>query len=339
MNFKIFVIITVLACAILSVQAESPHGKALKIDCVTCHQTENWTSIKENGFNHNTTDFPLTGQHKAVSCKKCHTTNVFTDSKSECISCHADVHEGSVGKDCERCHNTDTWIVTNIREIHQNQGFSLLGAHANTDCFRCHTSNTKLRFDKLNADCYACHKTEYYATKSPNHVQAGFDKDCNRCHNMNGYNWAGSGYNHNFFPLKGGHNIDCASCHKNGSYKGLSNECVSCHLTDYNNAKNPAHASANFSKDCKSCHSINGWAPATFDHDAQYFPIYSGKHKGEWSSCKDCHTNAASYADFTCTNCHEHSKSRMDNEHDDVRNYVYNSKNCYSCHPRGRADD
>jgi hypothetical protein len=29
----------------------------------------------------------------------------------------------------------------------------------------------------------------------------------------------------------------------------------------------------------------------------------------------------------------------MNNEHDDVGGYVYESQACYSCHPDGRADD
>jgi len=337
MNLKLFFALILWICIVGMTNAASPHGKELKIDCATCHQTENWTKIKEKGFNHNQTKFPLTGQHVAVSCKNCHSSLVFSDAKTECNSCHNDVHEGTVGKDCEQCHTTNTWIVSNIRQIHQNQGFTLLGAHATADCNRCHLSTQKLRFEKINSDCFSCHKSKYYATANPNHIQAGFDTGCNRCHNVQSPDWAGKGYNHNFFPLYGGHDIDCKSCHKTG-YKGLSNECVSCHLTDYNNAKNPAHASANFSKDCKSCHSIKAWKPATFNHDKQYFPIYSGSHKGEWNNCNECHTNANNYADFTCTNCHEHSKSRMDSKHDDVRNYVYNSKNCYSCHPTGKAD-
>jgi len=28
----------------------------------------------------------------------------------------------------------------------------------------------------------------------------------------------------------------------------------------------------------------------------------------------------------------------MDSEHSGRTNYVYNSANCYSCHPNGRAD-
>jgi hypothetical protein len=337
MSYRIQLIIFSLFSFINLINASSPHGKDFKIDCSTCHQTENWTKIKENGFNHNKTNFPLTGQHKSLNCKKCHSTLVFTDTKAECNACHNDMHEGSVGKDCERCHTTSTWVVNNIREIHQNQGFPLLGAHATSDCNRCHISSTKLRFEKISSDCYACHKTEYYATSTPNHKEAGFDTDCSRCHNMNSYDWSGKGYNHNFFPLSGGHKIDCINCHKDG-YKGLSSECVSCHLADYTATKNPAHATANFSKDCKLCHTINSWKPASFDHDSQYFPIYSGTHRGEWSNCNECHKNTNNYADFSCIDCHEHSKSKMDSEHRGERDYVYNSKNCLSCHPRGKAD-
>lgn len=320
-----------------SVKAASPHGKDFKIDCATCHQTENWESIKENGFNHNKTNFPLTGQHKDVSCRKCHSSLKFSEAKSECATCHSDMHEATVGRDCEKCHTTNSWIVNNIRQIHQQEGFPLLGAHYTADCNRCHSSSTKLRFENIRSDCYSCHFTEYESTTTPNHKSAGFDTDCSRCHNMTGQNWAGTGYNHNFFPLTGGHSIDCNSCHTQG-YKGLSSDCVSCHLSDYNATTNPAHVTASFSKECKSCHSINAWKPATFNHDSQFFPIYSGKHKGEWNSCTDCHANANNYSDFTCTNCHEHNKTSMDNEHRGKNGYVYNSKNCFSCHPRGKAD-
>ncbi|MEA4937137.1 hypothetical protein SDC9_86477 [bioreactor metagenome] len=334
---KYIFIFLLAVCACTLAKAASPHGKEFKIDCATCHQTNNWENIKQNGYNHNKTNFPLTGQHKIISCKKCHTTLRFSEAKSECSTCHADIHEGTVGKDCERCHTTNSWIVNNIRQIHQQEGFPLLGPHNTADCNRCHLSSTKLRFDNIRSDCYACHSSEYESTTNPNHKSVGFDTDCERCHNLTGQNWLGSGYNHNFFPLKGGHEIECNRCHTQG-YKGLSSECVSCHLTDYNTATNPSHVTANFSKECNTCHSINSWKPATFNHDSQFFPIYSGKHRGEWESCTDCHTNTNNYSSFTCTNCHEHNKTSMDNKHRGRSGYVYNSVNCYSCHPRGKAD-
>jgi hypothetical protein len=38
---------------------------------------------------------------------------------------------------------------------------------------------------------------------------------------------------------------------------------------------------------------------------------------------------------FSCTTCH--LKSQTDSKHQGKSGYVYNSANCYACHPRGRA--
>ena len=46
---------------------------------------------------------------------------------------------------------------------------------------------------------------------------------------------------------------------------------------------------AGFSTDCLLCHNMVTWLGATFDHDSEYFPIYSGAHRGRWSSCATCH--------------------------------------------------
>jgi formate dehydrogenase maturation protein FdhE len=93
---------------------------------------------------------------------------------------------------------------------------------------------------------------------------------------------------------------------------------------------------AMFPKDCLQCHTTSSWSGAVFTHS--WFPIYSGSHRGRWSSCSDCHTNSNDYAVFSCTNCHEHAKTEMDSKHSGVSNYVYNSANCYSCHPTGQSD-
>jgi hypothetical protein len=60
---------------------------------------------------------------------------------------------------------------------------------------------------------------------------------------------------------------------------------------------------------------------------------------GQWSNCNECHTNSSNFSVFSCINCHEHNKSRMDDKHKGERGYVYNSQNCYSCHPRGKSED
>ena len=48
----------------------------------------------------------------------------------------------------------------------------------------------------------------------------------------------------------------------------------------YMATQNPNHQTSGFSTDCVACHTTNpDWTPAEFDHDGQYFPIYSGKHR------------------------------------------------------------
>ena len=127
---------------------------------------------------------------------------------------------------------------------------------------------------------------------------------------------------------------NCAECH-NGDYNQTPNTCYGCHADDYNQTTNPNHVSAQFDTECQTCHTELAWTPSTFDHDNQYFPIYSGKHSGEWNTCNECHTVPSNYAVFSCIDCHEHNQNDMDDEHQGISGYAYNSEACLSCHPDG----
>jgi nitrate/TMAO reductase-like tetraheme cytochrome c subunit len=166
-------------------------------------------------------------------------------------------------------------------------------------------------------------------------VTANFPQDCSICHNTSA--WTPASFNHALtrFPLTGAHiSVACTSCHSNGVYAGTPTDCYSCHSREYTTTTDPNHVAAGFPRDCSTCHSTAAWTGATFTH-AQ-FPIYSGTHAGRWSSCGDCHTNSSNYAVFSCTtSCHD--KTATDSNHRGVSGYVYNSANCYSCHPSGRA--
>lgn len=321
--------------------SDSPHGKNFKISCSDCHTSSGWTFDKTNySFDHNTTAMELEGQHVEVDCKLCHPTLIFSEAGTDCMDCHTDMHNETVGTDCARCHTPQSWIVSNITEIHHQSRFPLLGAHAVADCYQCHETASMLQFEPLGIECIDCHRETYYGTTAPNHQTAGFSTDCSECHDISAFEWGSSGFNHAFFPLTLGHNVqECARCHNVNDYSNISSECFSCHEADYNSTTNPNHVSSGFGKDCSMCHTTNpGWKPATFDHDAKFFPIYSGKHKGEWNACTDCHTNTSNYAVFTCIDCHEHNKADMDKEHDEEKKYSYNSAACFDCHPRGDAE-
>jgi len=341
--------------------AQSPHGAQFKINCADCHTSDSWdipygkwdrtgpVFSKTTGwqigsdtarFSHTKTSFPLTGQHVRVDCRACHETMVFSDANTDCVSCHTDLHNGTVGKDCARCHNTENWLVDNIPELHHDNGFPLVGAHAIATCTDCHKSETGLQFERIGNDCINCHLTDYTATTSPNHQGIGFSTNCADCHNVNGFGWATDKINHNFFPLTKGHDIsDCAKCHTSGNYLNTPSDCISCHKNDYETAVTPNHKASNFSQNCIECHTTDlDWMPAKYtQHDAEYFPIYSGSHKGEWDKCTDCHTNPSNYTEFTCITCHKNPETN--NDHNGVNGYSYSSPACLACHPTGSEDD
>jgi len=454
-------------------KTDSPHGPDFKISCKTCHSPKGWQLDKETySFNHNTTKLPLTGQHKEVSCRQCHPTLIFTGAKPNCIDCHTDIHQATLGLDCSRCHTPATWLVTNVIELHQTSRFPLIGAHRTADCIQCHKSENFTRLDVTGVNCIDCHRANYLATTNPNHPQSGISEDCLLCHAITSFQWTGAGFNHATFPLVQGHaavkcsdchaqgtfttastvcytchqqdyiaaknpvhtpavysnncqdchtlspgwkpaainhtafpltlghslpactdchkdgnyaatptvcyschqtnytattnpnhiisgfpntcatchtttpgwkpavfnhtNFPltlghatpvCADCHIGGNYTSTSTVCYSCHATDYNNTTNPKHSTLAFSTTCTTCHTtVPGWKPATYtQHDAQFFPIYSGRHKGQWTNCKECHPNTANYLLYECKICHS-SVHRSNN---------YTNAQCYNCHPRG----
>ncbi|MGB5499363.1 MAG: hypothetical protein WBM77_10580 [Maribacter sp.] len=480
--YRLSLTIIVLLLGVVPILGQSPHGEQLKMDCVRCHNPSSWSmNYQTIQFDHDKTDFQLEGTHQQTDCKLCHSSMVFDQAPMDCVSCHTDVHSQSVGNDCMQCHDSETWLVDNIPELHEENGFPLIGSHSNLSCVECHTSETSLRFDRIGNECISCHQEDYASTQNPNHVSSGYSTDCIECHNPLGFGWdsesiihdffpltqghdiqdcnqchttgnyadaspecvschqndydatsdpnhATSGFstdcvachttnpgwtpatinhdffpltlghdiqdctqchatgnyadaspecischqneydatsdpnhstsgfstdcvachttnpgwtpatvNHDFFPLTLGHDIqDCTQCHTTGNYTGLSPDCVNCHQDDYDQTNDPNHMAANFPTDCVACHTTNpGWTPAEFDHDGQYFPIYTGKHReGEaWNDCVECHANPASYADFTCFTCH--GQSETDNDHSDVNDYEYVSTACLQCHPDG----
>ena len=232
------------------------------------------------------------------------------------------------------------WFVTPTGEEgdgfdHSVTDFPLTGAHVNVDCIECHADG----YAGTSTLCVDCHQADFNNTTNPNHMDAGIGTDCASCHTADpGWKPATFDIHDDFYPLLGAHADianDCVKCH-NGDYQNTPNTCIGCHRDDYNDADDPNHLAANFPEDCTLCHNLNDWEPADFDHDDKYFPIYSGNHQGEWDKCSDCHLNNNDYSIFSCIDCHEHSnKNDVDDEHDGVNGYAYNSISCLECHPDG----
>ena len=284
--------------------SQSPHGDELKIKCNQCHSPYGWNiDVNYMRFEHNETDFMLEGAHTQTDCKSCHTSLVFDEAPNQCASCHTDLHSMTVGNDCARCHTSNSWLVDNIPEIHEENGFPLIGAHGTLSCIDCHDSEPNLRFDNLGNECISCHQEDYLTTQSPNHIELGFSNDCIECHSPLALGWDSDIIDHDFFPLTLGHDIpDCRECHLTPNYSDTSPECITCHQTDYDTTTDPDHGNAGFSTDCIECHTTNpGWTPATINHD--FFPLTLGH---DIQDCTECHLTP-NYSDTSpeCITCHQ----------------------------------
>ena len=303
--------------------------------CATCHNTTAWAGAV---FNHSTTQFPLTGAHLATPCQSCHADGVYRGKSTDCYSCHRASYDATrqpphgssgIGTLCTSCHTTSAWAGGTYD--HSVTRFPLTGAHRAASCAACHADGV---YSGKSMECLSCHQADYNGTTQPPHGSSGIGTTCSACHTTTA--WIPGTFNHGAtaFPLTGAHTtVACLGCHGDGVYKGKSTACASCHQTDYNQTTNPNHLAASFPTTCASCHTTTTWLGATFDHDSRYFPIYSGKHAGKWSSCATCHTSPTNYQVFTCLTCHE--QISMDDKHKAMSGYRYDSQTCYSCHPRG----
>jgi hypothetical protein len=233
--------------------------------------------------------------------------------------------------DCTLCHSTDAWSPSDFD--HTATSFPLTGAHLAVTCNLCHSAG----YAGTPLECFACHETDYTGVLDPNHAAGAYDHDCTICHSTDAWMPADVDHNATNFPLTGAHTgASCVQCHSTG-YTGTPILCMACHESDYNGAS-PDHSAAGFPTTCEDCHNTTAWEPADWDHDGQYFPIYSGRHRTEWTQCTDCHVVPTNYAIFECILCHDHRQSKMDDVHSGENGYVWESTACLDCHPDGRSD-
>lgn len=362
-----------------------PHD-TFPADCALCHEGDGWRAIRTDFvFDHEReTGVALEGAHARAECLRCHNDRgpVAMFAARGCAGCHQDPHRGELGPECSACHQQDSWRPNELLAMHSRTRFPLVGAHAVAACWRCHPGAQVGNFARVDTDCLACHQSDLARATSPDHAAQGWTMDCERCHVPTG--WSGGAFNHSAWPLTGQHAaLACNQCHAGGvfagtpnqcvdchlddyqaatqpdhallglpmtcqqchgtsswqvvnfSHGGISNGCVQCHLSDYQSATRPDHAAAGFGTTCEQCHtSTNNWQATNWPHPD--FPIRSGEHAN--FACTQCHLPPSNFSTFSCTHCHDHSRSEMDDEHDDVNGYVWQSNACYTCHPDGRED-
>ena len=314
-------------------------------DCALCHVTTEWASVSSRPHA-DPDDWPLEGRHRGLACDDCHVDGTYATLDSACVACHADDYAATANPDhaanrfptaCETCHSPEGWTPA-LALAHLPDGpFPLTGGHADRACTACHDPDDYAAVPKT---CQGCHADDYAATTDPDHAGSGFPTTCDSCHSTVAWKPATATAHlaDGAFPLTGGHaGRACTACHDPDDYAAVPKTCQGCHADDYAATTNPDHPALGLPTTCQSCHETTGWTPADFESHHTMFPITSGKHAA--LTCAQCHPAQKPWKQFSCTDCMEHSKARMDDKHlGEVGGYSYSSSACYDCHPKGVAE-
>ncbi len=296
-------------------------------DCASCHSDHNGRNFdmvrfNEKKFNHSLAGYELTGAHIKIDCRQCHKPDFIEDVslkkrketylglKQECLSCHKDRHQKTLGNDCAKCHTTDGFKPAS-KFNHDKTDYALIGKHKTVQCIECHKKETRngAEFQIFSGiifkNCNNCHTDAH---------KNNLGQNCKECHNEQSFTSLGAlaKFNHNKtqFQLKGKHNkINCKACHKIEDNplsvfqdrKGvLTNNCDVCHK-DIHEGK--------FGTKCIDCHNENSFRKqgslSSFNHNLTDYAL-KGKHLEV--DCKKCHisdkmTDPLPHAN--CASCHK----------------------------------
>ena len=341
------------------------HRGTFKQDCASCHSETSW---RTGSFDHSATRFPLVDKHAGLACALCHKTGTavsasplrststtgragtgraasaprtpvvasataldFRGLRTDCVSCHTDVHQGELGVRCETCHTAKTFGVPSFDHSRPRPFFA--GEHRMLACVQCHTpvrtqtstaavrvaaprTATAVRMapvglTRTSDTCTSCHADAHAGQVNTR---------CETCHSIDRPKFAVAAFAHEKtrFPLTGKHTaVACASCHKveTGSFPagtattrrltGIGTDCVACHQDPH---------AGQFKVGCQSCHSADTFKIARYTHlrARALGTFFTGRHI---TACTACHkpsssrggrgaTVVAYQVSTTCTACH-----------------------------------
>jgi hypothetical protein len=149
-------------------QQDDEHNGQFGTDCSACHNPTDWDDAD---FDHNLSNFPLTGGHVGVACENCHSSGQFAGLSTSCASCHGEpaYHAGLFSSDCASCHSVNNWSATYRGphpEISDDDDGGRGVNHGGASCQDCHTQTLH------SATCLACHDSN-----DPDDDSGGDDDD------------------------------------------------------------------------------------------------------------------------------------------------------------------
>ncbi len=282
---------------------EDVHKGQFAKDCDACHGLD--VPLKVIKFNHAAAAYPLRGAHQNVACEKCHPQKKWAGMPyANCLDCHRDPHNPTLGQTCTKCHTETSWKTTSFN--HDQTKYPLRAKHIGLKCEQCHRSG---KMEKIPfAACRDCH------AKDPH--QGQFESDCGSCHDVSGFKPATVDHQTTRYPLTGKHAaVACAKCHfaarENGPviYRPMKTGCADCHKD--------AHL-GQFTKACESCHPTVGFDRGTLGFDHQRDSSY--KLEGAHAALK-------------CEACHKKESAQFPSGVAEAVRYKPLSADCASCHP------
>ncbi|MCB2207160.1 MAG: cytochrome C [Bacteroidetes bacterium] len=348
-------------------------------DCFKCHSDHHGRKFEmirfdTETFNHDFTGYELSGAHANKMCRDCHKPafildkdirkrkNTFLGLQTNCLSCHNDYHQETLGVDCASCHDFKTFKPASGFN-HDEAKFILRGKHRNIDCIKCHKTELRggIKFQQFTGieynSCASCHK-DVHNNK--------FGQNCVQCHSEESFHIIKglSNFDHSKtdYPLEGKHiYVDCKECHKSNYTNPIqTGKCTNCHI-DYHKKQ---FVKQGISPDCSECHTVNGFSTSLYTlqaHNESQFPLQGAhlatpcfvchKKTERWEfrdigiKCIDCHDNVHKtfisekfYPEATCESCHNESRwSTVKFEHSTTEFELkgkHKEQSCRACHFR-----
>jgi hypothetical protein len=294
-------------------------------NCLKCHTEESFKNPNITGFfDHNQTNYPLSGMHTKVDCKSCHKAGSYTKTinTNQCKNCHTDYHMGDFAKndlspDCKECHSLQQAFSFSSFGIieHEKASFNLEGGHLATPCSACHKSEEKWKFKFKGTQCVDCHKDIHQGKLSEKYY---VKQDCKQCHNSEIWSDVTFEHERTGWKLEGKHaKSSCRECHfikenisdsvPSQRFASLTQKCTECHKNIHGD-----QFAVEGETDCIRCHSVlKDWKINNFNHSKTNFPLV-GKHVDV--ECKACHKETVienekerriyKLSKYQCIDCH-----------------------------------